>query len=496
MLVRSVERTVRGLGADGPAWQRLFAPLADDFDALTEDVLRPVPHLPAHPVALARFGLRALQPATAVARRWRTEEARALFAGAAAHLMYPLTGPASSAVGLMLVGAAHRFGWPVARGGSRTITEALAALVAQLGGTIETGVRVDSPAELAPARIIMLDTAPGAAARICGDRLPGRVRRAYRGWRHGPAAFKVDLAVRDGIPWTHEACRRAGTVHLGGTLEEVVRTEAQTAAGRMPERPFWAAEACCASTGSTSSSTTPGRSAAGRGRPRPPVVRQPSGRRGLARRHDGDHRPRRRLRPADLAAVHRPTCTRPAPAGPHGRGGRPIWLVVRPGCPVDPDVVAAELGDAALPVRVALGIVRPGLDGFRRSTRAAARAKALALSAGAGAPKVVAFTRVAPVALLADEPRELADFVFHTLGDLAVDDRRRELLRETLRAFLATNRSYAATADQLMVHRNTVHYRVQRAVDHYHLDLEANAFDLHFALTICRRHGSKVLRRK
>ncbi|MDX3762341.1 PucR family transcriptional regulator [Streptomyces mirabilis] len=173
-----------------------------------------------------------------------------------------------------------------------------------------------------------------------------------------------------------------------------------------------------------------------------------------------------------------------------------IWLAVRPGCPVDPDVVAAELGDAALPVRVALGIVRPGLDGFRRSTRAAARAKALALSAGAGAPKVVAFTRVAPIALLADEPRELADFVFDTLGDLAVDDRRRELLRETLRVFLATNRSYAATADQLMVHRNTVHYRVQRAVDHYHLDLEANAFDLHFALTICRWHGSKVLRRK
>ncbi|MFI9803119.1 phytoene desaturase family protein [Streptomyces sp. NPDC052301] len=238
VLLRSMERTVRGLGVDGAAWQRLFAPLADDFDALTEDVLRPVPHLPAHPVALARFGLRALQPATAVARRWRTEEARALFAGAAAHLMYSLTGPAGSAVGLMLVGAAHRFGWPVARGGSRTITDALAALLGRLGGTVETGVRVDSLAELAPARIVMLDTTPGAAARICGDWLPGRVRRAYRGWRHGPAAFKVDLAVQDGIPWTHDACRRAGTVHLGGTLEEVVRTEAQTAAGRMPERPF------------------------------------------------------------------------------------------------------------------------------------------------------------------------------------------------------------------------------------------------------------------
>ena len=173
-----------------------------------------------------------------------------------------------------------------------------------------------------------------------------------------------------------------------------------------------------------------------------------------------------------------------------------IWLAVRPDCPVDPDTVAAELADAALPVRVALGIVRPGLDGFRRSTRAAARAKVLALSAAAGTPAVVAFTRVAPVALLVEEPCELADFVFDTLGELAVDDRRRELLRETLRVFLATNRSYAATADQLMVHRNTVHYRVQRAVDHYHLDLDANAFDLHFALTICRWHGSKVLRRE
>jgi hypothetical protein len=173
-----------------------------------------------------------------------------------------------------------------------------------------------------------------------------------------------------------------------------------------------------------------------------------------------------------------------------------IWLTVRPDGPVDPDTVAAELADAALPVRVALGIVRPGLDGFRRSTRAAARAKALALSAGADTPTVVAFARVAPVALLVEEPRELADFVYDTLGELAVDDPRRELLRETLRVFLATHRSYAATADQLMVHRNTVHYRVQRAVDHYHLDLDANAFDLHFALTICRWHGSKVLRRE
>lgn len=173
-----------------------------------------------------------------------------------------------------------------------------------------------------------------------------------------------------------------------------------------------------------------------------------------------------------------------------------IWLAVSRECPVDPDAVGAALADAALPVRVALGIVRPGLDGFRRSTRAAARAKALAHSAGPNTPRAVAFARVAPIALLVDEPRELTDFVSDTLGDLAVDDPRRELLRETLRVFLATNRSYAATADQLMVHRNTVHYRVQRAVDHYDLDLDANAFDLHFALNVCRWHGARVLRRK
>ncbi|MFJ4953138.1 helix-turn-helix domain-containing protein [Streptomyces sp. NPDC088760] len=143
-----------------------------------------------------------------------------------------------------------------------------------------------------------------------------------------------------------------------------------------------------------------------------------------------------------------------------------VWLAVRLDCPADPTRSPPNCSTpryrCGRPRRV-----RPGLDGFRRSTRAAARAKALALSAGPSAPRVVPFARVAPVALLADEPGQLADFVYDTLGDLAVGDPRRELLRETLRVFLSTNRSYAATADQLVVHRNTVHYRVQRAVDHY-----------------------------
>ncbi|NYI03780.1 phytoene desaturase family protein [Allostreptomyces psammosilenae] len=238
VMLRSVAETAARLGADGPAWRRLFAPLATGFDALVEDLLRPVTHLPAHPVHLARFGPRALQPATAVARRWTGPAARALFAGTAAHAFHPLTSPTTAAMGLMFVAAGHSHGWPVARGGSRTITDALAACLTELGGTIETGVRVTSLDQLPPARTVLLDVAPAAAADICGDRMPARVRRAYRSWRHGPGAFKLDLAVEGGVPWTNEDCRRAGTVHLGGPLEEVVHTEREINRGRMPERPF------------------------------------------------------------------------------------------------------------------------------------------------------------------------------------------------------------------------------------------------------------------
>ncbi|MFD9126623.1 phytoene desaturase family protein [Kitasatospora sp. NPDC059571] len=235
---RSAELTAAGLGADGPAWRRLFEPLAERFDALAEDLLGPPLRLPAHPAALAGFAARAALPAAAVARRWRTPQARALFAGVAAHALRPLGSPGSSAIGLMLVAAGHRRGWPVARGGSRSITAALAARLAELGGTVETGVRVTSLAQLPPDALVMLDVAPQDALAICGDRLPARVARAYARWRYGPGAFKVDLAVEGGIPWRDEVCRRAGTVHLGGTIEEIARTERMIAAGRLPERPF------------------------------------------------------------------------------------------------------------------------------------------------------------------------------------------------------------------------------------------------------------------
>jgi phytoene dehydrogenase-like protein len=238
VLRRAVHATAAALGDDGPAWRRLFAAAAERFDDLAEDILRPVAHLPRHPLLLARFGLRAVEPASWVVRRWHGDEARALFGGMAAHAFRPLTSPVSASVGLALGLSAHRYGWPVARGGSRSITDALAALVREHGGRIETGRRVTSLAEVDDADIVMLDLSPSGVLDLAGERLPPRIRRAYRRYRYGPGAFKVDLAVEGGIPWTNQACRRAGTVHLGGTFEQVAAAEADVHAGRMPERPF------------------------------------------------------------------------------------------------------------------------------------------------------------------------------------------------------------------------------------------------------------------
>ena len=238
VLRRDLAETVRGLGADGPAWRRLFAPLTEHYDALSEDLMRPVPRLPRHPVLTGGFGLLAARPAQWTLRRWRGEAARALFAGVAAHALRPLTSAGSSAIGLMLTAAAHRHGWPVVRVGSQALAQALAALLVELGGTIETNAPVRSLRDLPPARTVLLDLAPRAAARVCGPRLPARVRRAYTRYRHGPAAYKVDLAVEGGVPWLAEACRTAGTVHLGGTAEDIAEAEQAVSRGRMPRQPF------------------------------------------------------------------------------------------------------------------------------------------------------------------------------------------------------------------------------------------------------------------
>jgi phytoene dehydrogenase-like protein len=239
VMVRSLDATVDGLGRDGVAWRRVFGPLAESFDSLNDDLLQPVLGLPSHPVQLARFGLRAAMPAALLARRFRTDEARALFLGVAAHALSPLTGPLSSSVGAALVAAGHRHGWPVAKGGSRSITAALATLLQEhAGAVIETGVRVASLDDLPPSDVVLLDLTPSGAADVLGDAMPSRIRRAFRRWEHGPGAFKVDLAVEGGVPWTHPSCRRAGTVHVGGSPREVVQAERDVNRGRMPERPF------------------------------------------------------------------------------------------------------------------------------------------------------------------------------------------------------------------------------------------------------------------
>jgi phytoene dehydrogenase-like protein len=235
---RSLERTVSGLGEAGPAWRRLFGTTARRYDALAEDILRPVAHLPRHPLLLTRFGLGAAMPASLVARGLPTPEARALLGGVAAHSFAPLTRPLSAAVAMAMISAGHRYGWPVARGGSRSITAALAAVVREHGGRIETGRPVRSLEELPAADAVVLDLAPAAVAEIAGGRLPHRVARAYRRYRHGPGAFKVDLAVEGGVPWVREDARRAGTVHAVGSFEEAVAAERDVNRGRMPARPF------------------------------------------------------------------------------------------------------------------------------------------------------------------------------------------------------------------------------------------------------------------
>jgi phytoene dehydrogenase-like protein len=237
-LVRSIADTAAALGADGPTWRRVFGSPSRSFDALSEDIMRPLAHVPRHPLRLARFGLPAAMPATLIARKFRTEEGRALFGGCAAHSFSPLSAPLSSAVGMALICGGHHYGWPVARGGSRAISDALAAVVREHGGTIETGRPVTSLSELAGAEAVVLDLTPRAVLEIAGARLPARVARAYRRYRYGPGAFKVDLAVAGGVPWAHEPARRAGTVHVAGSFAEIVASERAINRGRMPERPF------------------------------------------------------------------------------------------------------------------------------------------------------------------------------------------------------------------------------------------------------------------
>jgi phytoene dehydrogenase-like protein len=238
LLERSPEAAVPGLGEDEARWRRLVAPLVEGADALLEDVLAPV-HLPAHPLVLARFGARAVLPATTLARlSFRGAKARGVFAGLSAHSMLRLDRPPSAAFGLMLGLLAHAVGWPFPRGGSQRLADALTSYLRSLGGEIETERRIESLAELGETRPVLLDVTPRGLLELAGDRLPARYRSRLEGYRYGPGVFKLDWALAEPIPWRAEECARAATVHLGGTLEEIAASEAAPARGEIVERPY------------------------------------------------------------------------------------------------------------------------------------------------------------------------------------------------------------------------------------------------------------------
>lgn len=235
---RSIEATAQGLGDDAKGYRALFQPILHDWERLVPALLAP-PRLPAHPLTLARFGWLAMHSARALAERFFAHTpARALFAGAAAHAIAPLENAATGAFGLTLTAAAHVGGWPVARGGTQALSNALASYLGTLGGVITTAAPVESLDALPPDQPILCDVGPRQLLRLAGGRLPPVYRRRLAAYRYGPGAFKVDWALSGPVPWHAAACRRAGTVHLGGTFDEIAEAEAAVWRGEHPERPF------------------------------------------------------------------------------------------------------------------------------------------------------------------------------------------------------------------------------------------------------------------
>ena len=238
LLERSVDQTGQALGKDHRAYVRIFQPLASDWPKLAHDLLGP-PTLPRHPLQVANFGVRALRSARGLAEgAFQQEPARALFAGLAAHSMLPLERPVSAAFGLVLGATGHSGGWPLPRGGSQQISNALASYLASLGGEIKTGNPVESMRELPEAPVTLFGVGPRQLLRIVGDLFPSWYRRKLERYRYGPGAFKVDWALDGPIPWTAEQCHRAATVHVGGTLTEIARAEAAAWTAKPAERPF------------------------------------------------------------------------------------------------------------------------------------------------------------------------------------------------------------------------------------------------------------------
>jgi phytoene dehydrogenase-like protein len=239
VMQRSLPQTAAGLDDDEQAYQRLFAPFVKKWDNLASEILGPIQLLPAHPFLLGKFGLKALQSAQRLAKnQFSGKRAKALFAGLAAHSITPLDKAATAAIGLVMGITGHKFGWPAAKGGSHRITKALAKYFQELGGNIETNTEISTLKELPKSRVILFNNTPKQILNICGTTLPASYAKKLKSYKYGPGVFKIDIALDGPIPWTDDRCRDAGTVHLGGTLDEIATGEKQIEQGKCPDRPF------------------------------------------------------------------------------------------------------------------------------------------------------------------------------------------------------------------------------------------------------------------
>ena len=235
---RSLEETAARFGRDGPAYRQLLAPLVAQSEPLLAHLLGPL-RWPRHPFLLARFGRQAVRSARGLTEAWFKEDrVRGMFAGMAAHSLLPLEHILTAAVGLLFCVTSHADGWPLPRGGSQAIARALEAYLQTLGGEVLTNRRVRSLTEVPDAKAILFDTAPRDLARIAGEALPAAYRRKLKAFRHGPGIFKLDWALDGPIPWTAEACRRAGTVHVGGTFEQIAAAEKRAWSETPHDEPF------------------------------------------------------------------------------------------------------------------------------------------------------------------------------------------------------------------------------------------------------------------
>ena len=239
VLQRSLLKTAEALGKDGRRYYKLFDPLVSDSKILLEEFLQPIIHLPQHPLAVMKFGMLALMSARRLVRsHFFQEGTKALLAGLAAHSFLPLSSSGSAAFALILGMLGHAVGWPIPSRGAQMISSALAQHLEMLGGKIQTGIFIKSVSQLPRSRVVLLDVTPRQLIGMAGEQLPVRYRGILEGFRYGPGIFKIDYALGGPIPWIDEVCQRAGTIHLGGTFDEIARSEAEVAQGKCPDQPF------------------------------------------------------------------------------------------------------------------------------------------------------------------------------------------------------------------------------------------------------------------